>query len=82
MCHKTPTGPVCTCRNGYYLSSDLKTCEDIDECKKNVCSQICHNTNGSFICSCYEGYVIRSDKTSCKVAGKKIFDFLSFILFL
>ncbi|XP_012350206.1 vitellogenin receptor isoform X1 [Apis florea] len=72
MCHKTPTGPVCTCRNGYHLSSDLKTCEDIDECKKNVCSQICHNTNGSFTCSCYEGYVIRSDKTSCKVAGSQM----------
>ena len=82
MCHKTPTGPVCGCRNGYQLSDNLKSCEDVNECEDNVCSQLCHNTNGSYTCSCYEGYVIRSDKTSCKVAGKEILNFLSFILFL
>lgn len=82
MCHKTPIGPVCDCRNGYQLSNDFKSCEDIDECKDNVCSQVCYNTNGSFTCSCHEGYVIRSDKISCKVAGKETLSFLSFILFI
>ncbi|CAL7944547.1 unnamed protein product [Xylocopa violacea] len=72
ICHKTPAGPVCGCRDGYQLSSDLKSCEDIDECKGDICSQICHNTNGSFICSCHEGYMIRRDKTSCKVAGPQM----------
>ncbi|KOX76539.1 Vitellogenin receptor [Melipona quadrifasciata] len=72
VCHKTPTGPVCGCRNGYQLNNNLKFCEDINECENNVCSQLCHNTNGSYICSCYEGYVIRSDKTSCKVAGPQM----------
>ncbi|OAD52717.1 Vitellogenin receptor [Eufriesea mexicana] len=72
MCHKTPIGPVCGCKNGYQLSSDLKSCEDIDECRDNICSQLCDNTNGSFICSCHEGYVLRSDKTSCKVAGSQM----------
>ncbi|CAK9805473.1 Vitellogenin receptor [Anthophora plagiata] len=71
-CHKTPTGPVCGCRSGYKLSSDLKSCEDIDECKDNPCSQICRNTNGSFTCSCNEGYIIRNDRTSCKVAGPQM----------
>ncbi|XP_033360743.1 vitellogenin receptor isoform X1 [Bombus vosnesenskii] len=72
MCHKTPIGPVCGCRNGYQLSNDFKSCEDINECKDNVCSQVCYNTNGSFTCSCHEGYVIRSDKISCKVAGSQM----------
>ncbi|KOC62359.1 Vitellogenin receptor [Habropoda laboriosa] len=72
MCHRTPVGPVCSCRSGYKLSSDLKSCEDIDECKENSCSQICHNTKGSFTCSCNEGYIIRGDRTSCKVAGPQM----------
>ena len=72
ICHKTPSGPVCGCRKGFQLSSDLKSCEDINECESSVCSQACHNTDGSFTCSCYEGYVLRGDKISCKVAGPQM----------
>nr|XP_012143749.1 PREDICTED: vitellogenin receptor [Megachile rotundata] len=72
VCHKTPLGPVCGCGSGYQLSTDLKSCEDINECEQNVCSQICHNTDGSFVCSCFEEYVLRNDRTSCKVGGQQM----------
>ncbi|XP_076632440.1 putative vitellogenin receptor yl isoform X1 [Colletes latitarsis] len=69
ICYKTPLGPMCGCPIGYQLSNDQRSCEDINECERNICPQSCHNKDGSFICSCYEGYVLRSDKISCKVAG-------------
>lgn len=71
LCHKTPLGGVCGCREGYRLAADMVSCEDINECERDVCSQICRNTVGSFECSCYDGYVIRSDRVSCKIIGKK-----------
>lgn len=69
VCHKTPVGPVCSCRTGYKLSADDKTCEDIDECQNNVCQQLCENQPGSFHCSCYEGYALRINRVSCKATG-------------
>jgi hypothetical protein len=41
----------------------------IDECERDVCSQIYENTVGAYECSCYDGYIIRNDKVSCKAVG-------------
>ncbi|XP_023289425.1 vitellogenin receptor, partial [Orussus abietinus] len=69
ICQKTPSGPICTCEEGYRLEPDGVSCKDINECEEDACPQICRNKIGSFSCSCYEGYVLREDEISCKVAG-------------
>lgn len=67
ICSKSPYGPICSCRDGYTLGGDKKTCNDIDECREfNPCSQKCDNTYGSFRCSCFVDYMLSSDKISCK----------------
>ncbi|XP_031780788.1 vitellogenin receptor isoform X1 [Nasonia vitripennis] len=72
VCHKTPVGPVCSCRVGYELADDEKSCRDVDECKNNVCQQLCENRPGSFVCSCYEGYALRINRVSCKATGPAV----------
>ncbi|XP_029163122.1 LOW QUALITY PROTEIN: vitellogenin receptor [Nylanderia fulva] len=69
LCYKTPLGGVCGCQTGYRLAADMVSCNDINECEFDVCSQICRNNLGSFQCSCYDGYVIRNDRVSCKAIG-------------
>ncbi|XP_014204223.1 vitellogenin receptor [Copidosoma floridanum] len=69
VCHKTPVGPVCSCRSGYELEADGKSCRDIDECQANGCPQICNNQPGSFACSCFEGFALKLDRVTCKATG-------------
>ncbi|KAG8223526.1 hypothetical protein J437_LFUL002576 [Ladona fulva] len=75
ICHPTPFGPACACKEGYKLTGNGKTCEDIDECEYDghgPCSQFCSNTDGSFRCSCLEGYFLRPDRVSCKADGQSL----------
>ncbi|KAK3588474.1 hypothetical protein CHS0354_035649 [Potamilus streckersoni] len=64
-CTTNETGQeVCFCRSGYQLTAtDL--CEDVDECKQHICSQVCENVQGGFHCKCNKGYTLGIDKTSC-----------------
>ncbi|XP_026317325.1 uncharacterized protein LOC113228275 [Hyposmocoma kahamanoa] len=47
---------TCSCHDGYRLSSDKKSCKDINECAEStddLCTSdgtVCHNTPGSFKC--------------------------------
>ena len=67
-CTDTPTGFLCTCRTGYRLMSDGRTCDDVDECVETpgVCSQMCENTVGSYICKCAPGFLREPDGRSCR----------------
>ncbi|GBL86475.1 Multiple epidermal growth factor-like domains protein 6, partial [Araneus ventricosus] len=58
-CHQEPAGVRCSCRSGYRLSQNGRTCTDVDECQNeslNKCDHICRNTVGSFKCLCRQGY--------------------------
>ncbi|XP_025032097.1 prolow-density lipoprotein receptor-related protein 1-like, partial [Python bivittatus] len=73
-CYKTPSGPKCPCNEGFRLSSDGRSCKDINECKElpnDKCSQTCVNTGGSYRCTCHPGYLLEPDGHTCKVVGSE-----------
>lgn len=70
ICQETLKGGQCKCYHGYQIAHDEITCEDIDECKYDLCSQYCTNSDGSYSCSCLNSdYMLRTDKHSCKALG-------------
>lgn len=67
LCQKTSEGPKCSCRTGYKLSNDTRSCADIDECLTNTHKCMagfkCRNLIGSYRCNrqiatktCRKGY--------------------------
>ncbi|KAF5274097.1 hypothetical protein FQR65_LT04495 [Abscondita terminalis] len=68
QCSMTDFGAKCVCPDGYQLSHDLVTCEDINECKiYGICDQKCKNSPGSYSCFCIDQYQLQEDKKTCKV---------------
>ena len=58
---------TCSCKEGFRLNSNQRSCDDVNECTENQddCQHNCHNNVGSFTCSCRTGYKLASDKASC-----------------
>ncbi|KAH8363559.1 hypothetical protein KR084_011635 [Drosophila pseudotakahashii] len=54
----TARGGACSCREGFRLSPDGKSCDDVDEClvENGGCQQVCRNLPGSYGCICAAGY--------------------------
>ncbi|KAI8515712.1 hypothetical protein Bbelb_065250 [Branchiostoma belcheri] len=48
----------CSCRDGYELGSNNKSCVDTDDCRSNPCENgaTCHDGNGNYSCECPSGY--------------------------
>uniref|UniRef100_S4R7Z9 Fibulin 5 n=1 Tax=Petromyzon marinus TaxID=7757 RepID=S4R7Z9_PETMA len=66
-CVNTQGSYTCQCSPGYVLSSNNRSCEDVDECVEgSPCSQLCFNTYGSFLCRCSPGFVLDGDGLTCK----------------
>eukprot|EP00794_Sanderia_malayensis_P014521 gene14521-16026_t len=66
LCHNNFGSFSCSCRTGFKLMQDGKTCTDIDECSGNHgCEHSCLNTVGSYICRCQHGYRLHSNRRSC-----------------
>eukprot|EP00794_Sanderia_malayensis_P006909 gene6909-7687_t len=70
-CQQTSKGPVCSCRNGFKLANNSKSCQDIDECAlgKHRCLAgfVCKNLIGTYRCNrevvtrkCRKGYRFES----------------------
>ncbi|XP_031570637.1 uncharacterized protein LOC116304951 isoform X2 [Actinia tenebrosa] len=67
ICYVSNGTDHCTCRPGYELQHDNKSCSDIDECTtgKNRCNQDCRNTIGWYDCECRPGYRLDTDNVTC-----------------
>ncbi|XP_042211836.1 fibrillin-2-like isoform X3 [Homarus americanus] len=50
--------PTSSCSSGFGRNPNSLHCEDIDECRDQVCEpgQHCQNTYGSYVCTCDHGY--------------------------
>lgn len=60
-------GDLCSCDDGYELSTDRETCKDLNECESGEpCAHKCENTPGAYKCSCYPGFTLANDRISCK----------------
>ncbi|XP_067672504.1 uncharacterized protein [Haliotis asinina] len=57
-CMNTDGSFKCSCRAGYTLNADERTCDDVNECNVNNggCNQVCANEPGSYKCQCESGY--------------------------
>ncbi|PFX17359.1 EGF-like module-containing mucin-like hormone receptor-like 1 [Stylophora pistillata] len=67
-CHNTDGSYRCSCRDGYRLTSDLRVCEDVDECLQSSAMGCvsCKNTLGGFHCSCATGYSFNNEIKKCE----------------
>ncbi|CAH3044643.1 unnamed protein product, partial [Porites evermanni] len=74
ICTNTQGSYSCSCVSGYRLSSDGKSCLDIDECSTNNggCSHHCYNIPGSFYCGCPEGTTMASNNLTCVEPGVSV----------
>lgn len=53
----------CACAGGYRLASDLRKCDDIDECLGRPCDYQCQNLPGSFSCECPDGFLLNPNNS-------------------
>ncbi|XP_077384015.1 matrilin-1-like [Festucalex cinctus] len=67
-CVSSPTSYRCTCRNGFTLNPDGRTCKDVDPCQTvdHRCEHQCISSTDSYICKCMEGFMLAEDGRSCK----------------
>ncbi|PVD36008.1 hypothetical protein C0Q70_02978 [Pomacea canaliculata] len=58
ICINTYGGYECSCQEGFRLSTDGRTCADVNECLESThdCRQVCNNTEGGYRCECAPGY--------------------------
>ncbi|XP_037346069.2 vitamin K-dependent protein S isoform X1 [Pungitius pungitius] len=68
-CVNTPGMYECQCPLGFKYDFSSKSCNDIDECKLNVCDGQCMNTAGSFSCHCdgRQRLYLGEDERYCKI---------------
>ncbi|KAJ6667401.1 hypothetical protein lerEdw1_016522 [Lerista edwardsae] len=69
VCFNSPGSYRCSCYNGYNLTEDNKTCEDIDECAESpgICGEAeCKNLLSSYECVCDTGYYYDDIEKVCR----------------
>ena len=82
-CRDTMGGFVCDCNEGYELSDDSKSCNDLNECSYHFqCGQPdavsrCVNIEGSYRCICNAGFKLNADMqceniNECDVSGNYV----------
>jgi len=68
-CINTPGSYVCSCRLGYHLAANQRSCIDVNECGKGKlyhgCSDYCENLEGSYRCICPYGMKLDASHKRC-----------------
>ncbi|XP_034656896.1 uncharacterized protein LOC117894121 isoform X2 [Drosophila subobscura] len=67
-CENSQGSFQCACPAGYQLDSDLRTCQDVDECaldKESCVAGSCVNEPGGFRCECGLGKRLSIDGRTC-----------------
>ncbi|XP_065060841.1 uncharacterized protein LOC135688065 isoform X3 [Rhopilema esculentum] len=68
-CVNTHGSYSCTCRLGYHLAADRRSCIDVDECGRGKvyhgCSHHCENMEGSYRCICPYGMKLDASHKTC-----------------
>jgi len=68
MCNSDGNGMVCSCKEGFRLEADGKSCSEMTEsCAKSNggCSQLCATVSGKIKCLCVDGYRLLDDGKQC-----------------
>ncbi|KAL7987213.1 hypothetical protein Chor_006132, partial [Crotalus horridus] len=58
LCYNIVGSFLCQCNQGFELSPDRISCDDVDECRASnfLCQYQCVNEPGKFSCACPDGY--------------------------
>ena len=59
---------ICSCPDGYELSTLTNTCEDVNECEVNpgFCEGgTCSDIEGGAFCTCDDGYILNQNTMKC-----------------
>ncbi|XP_076583657.1 EGF-containing fibulin-like extracellular matrix protein 1 isoform X3 [Chaetodon auriga] len=64
LCYNLPGSFMCQCEQGYELTPDQLSCQDVDECllSSYMCQWQCVNQPGSYSCVCPEGYQLQGTR--------------------
>uniref|UniRef100_A0A7N6BM54 Vitamin K-dependent protein S n=1 Tax=Anabas testudineus TaxID=64144 RepID=A0A7N6BM54_ANATE len=67
-CVNTPGMFECQCPLGFKYNFTSKTCNDVDECERNLCDGTCINTVGSYTCHCdgRQNFRLAEDQRYCE----------------
>lgn len=67
-CINTPGSFKCQCSPGFKYNFTSHECQDIDECKQNLCKHECVNSMGSYTCHCdgRVGQMLAADGHTCE----------------
>ncbi|XP_078482331.1 signal peptide, CUB and EGF-like domain-containing protein 1 isoform X1 [Ciona intestinalis] len=57
----------CACAPGFNITSNQRSCEDVDECASNNggCQHTCVNKPGTYWCTCRRGYTLAPNARKC-----------------
>ncbi|XP_038822227.1 EGF-containing fibulin-like extracellular matrix protein 1 [Salvelinus namaycush] len=64
QCYNIMGSFICQCEQGYELTSNQASCQDIDECafSSYMCQWQCVNQPGGYVCTCPEGYQLQGNR--------------------